>query len=77
MSAESARLPGNSQRTSSNDMPTPKTRLITTAESATTAVSFSACVTSGSVSAVLSAVMPSAKVYFTTSETGQITRKNT
>ena len=50
---------------------------MSTADSATTAVSCSAWITSGSVSAVDSAVKPSAKVYFTTSETGHSTSRNT
>ena len=57
-------------------MPTPKTRLMRTAITETMTVRRSALITSGSASAVLSPVRPSAKVNCTTYQVGQMTSMN-
>ena len=57
-------------------MPTPKMVLINTAQKATERVSWNAKMTSGCCSAAMTGARPSAKVSLTTSETGQMTRKN-
>jgi hypothetical protein len=75
MSADSSRLPGNSYRTRSIEMPTPNTRLIATALSATTRVIRSAWVTTGSFTACSIATVPSANVFWATSHTGHATRR--
>ena len=74
-SALSTRLPGNSWRTSSIEMPTPKIVLITTEKTATYALSCSATTVSGSSRSERIEAKPPSKVFVTTSETGQATRK--
>ena len=56
-------------------MPTPKTVLITTATIATPTVSRRAWTMSGSSRMPRRSVRPSLKVFLTTSESGQATRK--
>ena len=75
MNADRARRPGKVYRTSSSEMPTPKTVLITTAQKATTRVSWKEKITSGWLSASSTGPMPPEKVALATSATGQITRR--
>ena len=56
-------------------MPTPKTRLMATAISATCTVKISECVTSGSFSAERMPVSPWAKVFFATKPVGHATSR--
>src|SRR6476659_6800668 len=71
MRTESTRLPMKRWRTSSREMPTPKTVLMATEATATCAVSWSACTTSGSASASWMPVIPWAKVFLTRNQVGQ------
>jgi hypothetical protein len=74
--ALSSRLPGNCWRTSSIEIPTPNSVLMTTEKTATYALSWRATTVSGSSRSDWIEAKPSSKVWVTTSDTGHATRKN-